>query len=94
MQIAKAIAEGLGKELVIVKLSWDGLIDALNQGQIDAIIAGMMDTAERRESINFSEPYRETTYGLMVLADSPVLKMPPPFRTSPARPSSPAGHGA
>ena len=73
VQIAKAIAEGLGKELVIVKLSWDGLIDALNQGQIDAIIAGMMDTAERRESINFSEPYRETTYGLMVLADSPYL---------------------
>ena len=70
VQIAKAIAEGLGKELVIVKLSWDGLIDALNQGQIDAIIAGMMDTAERRESINFSDPYRETTYGLMVLADS------------------------
>ena len=63
VQIAKAIADGLGKELVIVKLSWDGLIDALNQGQIDAIIAGMMDTAERRESINFSEPYRETTYG-------------------------------
>ena len=63
----------LGKELVIIKLSWDGLIDALNQGQIDAIIAGMMDTAERRESINFSDPYRETTYGLKVLADSPYL---------------------
>ena len=73
VQIAKIIAENLGKDLVIVKLSWDGLIDALNQGQIDAIIAGMMDTAERRESINFSEPYRETTYGIMVLADSPYL---------------------
>ena len=33
VQIAKAIAEGLGKELVIVKLSWDGLIDALNQAR-------------------------------------------------------------
>ena len=66
VQIARILADRLGKELVIVKLSWDGLIDALNQGQIDAIIAGMMDTAERRESINFSEPYRETTYGLMV----------------------------
>ena len=73
VQIAKAIADGLGKELVIVKLSWDGLIDALNHGQIDAIIAGMMDTAERRESINFSDPYRETTYGIMVLSDSPYL---------------------
>ena len=73
VQIARILADQLGKELVIVKLSWDGLIDALNQGQIDAIIAGMMDTAERRESINFSDPYRETTYGLMVLADSPYL---------------------
>ena len=71
VQIAKIIADQLGKDLVIVKLSWDGLIDALNQGQIDAIIAGMMDTAERRESINFSEPYKETTYGMMVLAGSP-----------------------
>ena len=56
VQFAKVIAEGLGKDLVIVKMSWDGLISALNQGQIDAIIAGMMDTAERRESINFSDP--------------------------------------
>lgn len=71
VQFAKIIADGLGKELVIVKMSWDGLIDALNQGQIDAIIAGMMDTAERRESINFSDPYHETIYGMMVLNDSP-----------------------
>ena len=73
VQIAKIIADQLGKELVIVKLSWDGLIDALNQGQIDAIIAGMMDTAERRESINFTEPYKETIYSMMVLADSPYV---------------------
>ena len=37
VQIAKAIADGLGKELVIVKLSWDGLIDALNHGQIEGV---------------------------------------------------------
>ena len=71
VQIARILADRLGKELVIVKLSWDGLIDALNQGQIDAIIAGMMDTAERRESINFSDPYKETIYSMMVLVGSP-----------------------
>ena len=71
VQIARILADRLGRELVIVKLSWDGLIDALNQGQIDAIIAGMMDTAERRESINFSDPYKETIYSMMVLAGSP-----------------------
>lgn len=70
VQIAKNIAESLGYELVIVKLGWSGLIEALNQGQIDAIIAGMADTAERRESINFSIPYHVTEYGIMTLPGS------------------------
>lgn len=71
VQIAKHIADYLGRELVIVKLAWTGLIEALNQGQIDAIIAGMADTEERRQSINFSDPYHVTVYALMTLPDSP-----------------------
>ena len=39
VEIAKRIAEGLGRELVIVKLEWDGLIPALNAGIIDAVIS-------------------------------------------------------
>ncbi len=88
MQIARILADQLGKELVIVKLSWDGLIDALNQWQIDAIIAGMMDTAERRESINFSDPYKETIYSMMVLFAGSPYENATPFRTSPAPPCS------
>ena len=71
VQIARHIAEQLGAELVIVKLGWSGLIEALNQGQIDMIIAGMGDTEERRQAINFSQPYKATEYGLMVNGDSP-----------------------
>lgn len=71
VQIARHIADELGAELVIVKLAWSGLIEALNAGQIDMIIAGMADTAERRASINFSDPYKLTEYGLMVSGDSP-----------------------
>ena len=70
VQVAKHIADSLGCELVIVKLAWGGLIEALNQGQIDAIIAGMADTEERRQSINFSDPYHSTEYALMLLPDS------------------------
>ena len=71
VQIARIIADYLGLELVIVKMDWDGLIEALNQGQIDAIIAGMADTAARREAINFSDPYHSTIYGMLVNAGSP-----------------------
>ncbi len=71
VQWARIIADYLGLELVIVKMDWDGLIPALNEGQIDAIIAGMMDTAARREAINFSTSYHATEYGMMVNAGSP-----------------------
>ncbi|TWT00494.1 transporter substrate-binding domain-containing protein [Planomicrobium sp. CPCC 101079] len=57
VEIAKRIAEDLGKELVIVKTEWDGLVPALTSGKIDAIIAGMSPTAERKETIDFSDHY-------------------------------------
>ena len=66
VQIAKTVAEGLGLKPVAVKLEWDGLIEALGQGQIDVIIAGMTATPEREESIDFTDPYYVGTYGLMV----------------------------
>ncbi len=57
VEIAKLIAEGLGKKLVVVPTSWDGLIPALESGVIDAIIAGMSPTDERKESIDFTDSY-------------------------------------
>lgn len=57
VEIAKKVAEGLGKELVIVKTEWDGLLPALQSGVVDAIIAGMSPTDERKESIDFTENY-------------------------------------
>lgn len=57
VQIAKKIAEGLGKELVIVKTEWDGLVPAIQSGKIDAIIAGMSPTPERAKTIDFSDVY-------------------------------------
>lgn len=57
VEIAKQIAEGLGMELEIVKTEWDGLVPSLNSGKIDAIVAGMSPTAERKETIDFSDHY-------------------------------------
>ena len=34
VEIAKLIAEGLGKRLVIVKTKWDGLVPALLSGKL------------------------------------------------------------
>lgn len=66
VEIAKKIADGLGKELVIVKTEWDGLVPALLSGKIDAIIAGMSPTADRKETIDFSENYYKTDLVMVV----------------------------
>jgi len=66
VEIAKRIAEGLGQELVIVKIEWDGLIPAVKSGTIDAIIAGMSPTDKRRESIDFSDNYYMSDLVLVV----------------------------
>lgn len=66
VEIAKKIAEGLGKELVIVKTEWDGLVPSLTSGKIDAIVAGMSPTAERKETIDFSDNYYKSDLIMVV----------------------------
>lgn len=69
VEIAKKIADGLGQELVIVKTEWDGLVPALQSKKIDAIIAGMSPTEERKQTIDFSIPYLESQLVMVVAAD-------------------------
>ncbi len=66
VEIAKKIAEGLGQKLVIVKTEWGGLSLAVESGKIDAIIAGMSPTAERKETIDFTDNYYKSTLVMVV----------------------------
>ena len=70
VEIAKQIADALGKELVIVKTEWDGLIPALNAGMIDAVIAGMSPTAERKITVDFTDAYYNSDLVIVVRKDS------------------------
>lgn len=66
VEIAKKIAKDLGKELVIVKTEWDGLVPALTSGKIDVIIAGMSPTTERKQTIDFSDNYYKSNLVMVV----------------------------
>lgn len=74
MQIAKIVCKALGGEPVAVKQSFSGLIDSLNNGQIDLIIAGMSATPEREESVGFSDPYFIGYFGLFVKRARPTKR--------------------
>lgn len=66
VQIAKLIADALGVELVIRAIEWDGLIPALEAGEIDMIIAGMSPTENRKLSIDFSDTYFDSNLVMVV----------------------------
>ncbi|MFD1429632.1 ABC transporter permease subunit [Lacticaseibacillus mingshuiensis] len=74
VQMAKKVAKALGKKVVVVKTSWDGLQPALTSGKIDAIIAGMSPTAERRKAIDFSSTYYASKLTVVVRRDSKYAK--------------------
>jgi ABC-type amino acid transport substrate-binding protein len=57
VMLAQKLADALHVKLKIRKTNWDGLISALNSGQIDAIIAGMSPTPKRKQAIAFTKPY-------------------------------------
>ena len=69
VQMAQKVADGLGKELVIVKTEWDGLVPAFVSSKIDAIVAGMSPTDERKEAIDFSDSYYTTELVIVVKSD-------------------------
>lgn len=69
VQIAKMIADELGLKLVIVKTEWDGLLPAVQSGKIDAIIAGMSPTEERKEVLDFTQNYYESQLVLVTKND-------------------------
>ncbi|MDM5248318.1 MULTISPECIES: transporter substrate-binding domain-containing protein [unclassified Lysinibacillus] len=74
VQMAKKIAEGLGKELVIVKMEWDGLVPALQSNKIDAIVAGMSPTDERKQTIDFTENYYTSDFVMVIKKGSKYEK--------------------
>ena len=70
VQVAKIIAEELNLELQVKALEWGALINNLNVGGIDLIIAGMSPTPERLESIDFTNMYYESTHVMLVQKSS------------------------
>lgn len=68
--IAKEIAESMSKNLVIEDMEFDGLIAAVSTGKIDMAVAGMTATDERRQSVDFSDPYFTASQVIIVASDN------------------------
>lgn len=75
VEIAKALGEKLGMPVRIEAMSFTGLIPALQTGRVDCVISSMTETAERKKSIDFSDPYLSIGLALLVSAQSPITSV-------------------
>jgi len=70
IELGNAICAEMGETCVWTPIAWDGIIPALTSGKIDAIFASMSITAERMETIDFSDKYYNTPAALVAPKDS------------------------
>ncbi|HPR39765.1 MAG TPA: transporter substrate-binding domain-containing protein [Oscillospiraceae bacterium] len=71
VMMAKYIADYLDMDLEIVKLDWDSLPLAVQTGTVDCVIAGQSITAERLQTVDFSNPYYYASIVSLVDANGP-----------------------
>ena len=72
VDIAQAIAEKLGLELVINDVGFDNALLAVQQGQSDIVMAGVTVTEERLLSMDFSNSYANGVQVVIVTEDSDI----------------------
>ena len=68
--IANKIAENVGKELQIEDMEFDGLVASVSTGKVDMVVAGMTATDERKQSVDFSDPYYVASQVIVVAPDN------------------------
>ncbi|MBQ8954401.1 MAG: transporter substrate-binding domain-containing protein [Clostridia bacterium] len=71
-EIAAAVADYLGYELVIDDMDFGAIITAVQTGKIDFGMAGMTVTEERLESVNFSDTYATGIQAIIVPEGSDI----------------------
>ena len=74
-EIAGAIAEKLGLELVIEDMEFDSIIEAVKAGKADIGMAGMTVTPERQETVDFTATYATGKQVIIVTEDSTITSV-------------------
>lgn len=69
MEIAKMLADKLGKELVIKDMNFDSVVTSVQQKKCDIAMAGLTVSEERAEMVNFTDSYYSASQKLIVNGD-------------------------
>mgnify|MGYP003766267003 CR=1 FL=1 len=66
VDLAKEVTKRMGVELVLQPIDWNAKEQELNTGKIDCIWNGFTITEERKQNLNFSDPYLNNAQVIVV----------------------------
>ena len=72
VEVAQAIADKLGLELVVDDMDFDAALLAAQNGQSDIVMAGVTVNEERQQVMEFSDSYATGVQVVIVKEDSPI----------------------
>jgi polar amino acid transport system substrate-binding protein len=74
IDVVKAIAAKAGIEVKFVNTPWEGIFNALNQGDRDLLVSAVTITDERKQTMDFSSPYFDAVQLIAVKENSKITK--------------------
>ncbi|SFR55770.1 amino acid ABC transporter substrate-binding protein, PAAT family [Marinobacter daqiaonensis] len=74
MDIIAEVAKRAGFDYDLQTMDFNGIIPALQTGNVDIAIAGITITKEREEIVDFSDPYYDSGLRILVRADNEDIK--------------------
>jgi polar amino acid transport system substrate-binding protein len=74
IDVVKAVAKKAGFEVKFINTPWEGIFNALLQGDRDLVASAVTSTPERRQTMDFSDPYFDAQQLIAVKQASKVAK--------------------
>ena len=74
IDVVKAIALKAGIEVKFINTPWEGIFNALNQGDRDLLVSAVTITDERKQTMDFTNPYFDAQQLIAVKETSKVAK--------------------
>ncbi|MBC7942707.1 MAG: basic amino acid ABC transporter substrate-binding protein [Chitinophagaceae bacterium] len=74
VEVVQAVAAKAGIEVKFVNTPWEGIFNALGQGDRDMVVSAVTITDERKQTMDFSDPYFDAAQLIAVKENSKVSK--------------------
>ncbi|MDB5931016.1 MAG: amino acid transporter substrate-binding protein family [Polaromonas sp.] len=74
IDVVKAAAEKAGIEVKFLNTPWEGIFNSVAQGDRDLLVSSITITPERKQTLDFSDPYFDAQQLIAVKNDSKIAK--------------------